>query len=839
MKQFHLTYKQQDLFCNDLKNIKHELKNIRAKEILVQIFTTVQEYEELRPLLECVEDILPEAVYYGCQTAGNVITGKMTEEATGLTVTVLEDADSFVRLLYIETSQGQKADQEFDELVSYCNEHQSVKALEIISSVAAAHHFRFGNQIIPFREDLHIFGGVSLMRGIDVNTKRFVFAKGQTASATAMVGIIYGGSRFHIETTYVLGWKGLGKIYNITDCDGNTIKMVNHEPAFDAIYKKNLNIENNENFLRSAMEFPLLITQNDMVCLRVPRSVGEDGSVTLLLDVNNSQRAQLAYGDPDTILRDDLNCLQQIALYEPQVIKVYSCLTRRILLGDEISNKETFAFEQIAPVSGFYTGGELFFQNGFLHQLNCTMVISMFREGDKTGREIRIDDTLAKTIKESSLVSRLVNFIGVVNAEMESHYSMTLTALEKIYNALIILNLHEDFIEVLNCPEEIKCGTENNISVKEWLHDFVDRLVVSEQVERMNAFLNLSTLNKRLKHKIFISEEFINKREGWSRVQLLPVSYDKDGKIEKLIFTSQIIEEEKNREEKLIEEATKDKLTGLYNRRGYEDDIKNLCMDKDRFVILEFDVNGLKVVNDTVGHIAGDELIIGAANCIMQCFGNYGKLYRTGGDEFVALIHVGDEKLRELLREFEELTLGFRGKLVNELSVSVGAAAAREFKFMTFDELFTLADTRMYKAKDESYQKKGIDRKGQIAAHLAICSSLSVILKVNLTLDSYKVIQARKNRSFFRKGDCDSFSEEIKRIADSGIIHKEDLKYFVAKTDLTYIRDCFRNNKNSVSVYYRRKVDEDYKMSILEMIIADDYSTDNQSVYLYIKDIER
>lgn len=839
MRQFHLTYKQQDLLCNELENIKLELKSIRVKEILVQIFTTVQEYEELQPLLMCVEDILPEAVYYGCQTAGNVIKGKMTEDATGLTVTVLEDADSFARLLFIETSQGQKADWEFEELVSYCNENQSVKAIEIITSVAAAYHFRFGNQEIPFREDLHIFGGVSLMRGVDVNTKRFVFAKGHAASVTAMVGIIYGGSRLHIDTTYVLGWKGLGKIYNITDCDGDTIKMVNHEPAFDEIYKKNLNIEYNENFVKSVMEFPLLITQNGMVSLRVPRSVGEDGSVTLFLDVNNSQRAQLAYGDPDTILRDDLKCLHQIAPYEPEAIKVFSCLTRRILLGDEISNKETSAFEQIAPVSGFYTGGELFFQNGFLHQLNCTMVISMFREGDKKGREIQIDDTLAKTIKESSLVSRLVNFVRVVNAEMESHYSMTLTALEKIYNALIILNLQEDSIEALNCPQEIKCGSESITSAKEWLHDFVDRLVVSEQVERMNTFVNPSTLDERLKNKIFISEEFINKREGWSRVQLLPVSYDKDGKIEKLIFTSQIIEEEKNREEKLIEEATRDKLTGLYNRRGYEDDIKNLCMDKDRFVILEFDVNGLKVVNDTIGHIAGDELIIGAANCIMQCFGNYGKLYRTGGDEFVALIHVGDEKLRALLREFEELTLGFRGKLVNELSVSVGAAAAREFKFMTFDELFTLADTRMYKAKDESYQKKGIDRKGQIAAHLAICSSLSVILKVNLTLDSYKVIQAKKNGLFFRQENSDSFSEEIMRIAESGIIHEEDLKYFVAKTDLAYTREYFSNNKNSVNVYYRRKIDKKYKMSILEMIIADDYKADNQSVYLYIKDIDR
>lgn len=52
--------------------------------------------------------------------------------------------------------------------------------------------------------------------------------------------------------------------------------------------------------------------------------------------------------------------------------------------------------------------------------------------------------------------------------------------------------------------------------------------------------------------------------------------------------------------------------------------------------VIMMDVNGLKTVNDSCGHMAGDELIIGAAKCIQTSMGEYGKVYRVGGDEFYA-----------------------------------------------------------------------------------------------------------------------------------------------------------------------------------------------------------
>ena len=53
---------------------------------------------------------------------------------------------------------------------------------------------------------------------------------------------------------------------------------------------------------------------------------------------------------------------------------------------------------------------------------------------------------------------------------------------------------------------------------------------------------------------------------------------------------------------------------------------------------ISIDLNGLKRVNDTYGHVAGDELIRAAADCMKNSFNEYGKIYRIGGDEFAVII---------------------------------------------------------------------------------------------------------------------------------------------------------------------------------------------------------
>lgn len=152
-----------------------------------------------------------------------------------------------------------------------------------------------------------------------------------------------------------------------------------------------------------------------------------------------------------------------------------------------------------------------------------------------------------------------------------------------------------------------------------------------------------------------------------------------------------------------------DDITGLLNRHAYEEDSKEL-MESNSFsnkTIIMMDINGLKSVNDNDGHLAGDELIIGAAKCIQTTMGTYGKVYRIGGDEFAAIIECSKKQLEDILGTFDHLTNSWRGENQNELTISKGIVVCSEYEELSFNEMKQLADGLMYQDKEAYYERTG------------------------------------------------------------------------------------------------------------------------------------
>lgn len=142
--------------------------------------------------------------------------------------------------------------------------------------------------------------------------------------------------------------------------------------------------------------------------------------------------------------------------------------------------------------------------------------------------------------------------------------------------------------------------------------------------------------------------------------------------------------------------AEKDSLTGLPNRYCMQCDIMKNEKNGGSMAVLLFDVNFLKKVNDTEGHLAGDNLIRSTAFCIRECFGleNIDNCYRIGGDEFMALLSGCDESdVRTRINRF--------GKMTKEkkLTVSVGYAYTSNSGINNFEELMKEADRNMYEHK--------------------------------------------------------------------------------------------------------------------------------------------
>ena len=156
-----------------------------------------------------------------------------------------------------------------------------------------------------------------------------------------------------------------------------------------------------------------------------------------------------------------------------------------------------------------------------------------------------------------------------------------------------------------------------------------------------------------------------------------------------------------------------DDMTGLLNRRAYEEDCMKMLQNHSlsKITMIMMDVNGLKSANDTFGHMAGDKLIIGASKCMLTAMGEYGKVYRIGGDEFVALLECTESQREDMLHTFDHIVANWKETNPCELSISKGVVVGEEHEGMTFDEMRALADQLMYEDKEEYYKRTGKKRR--------------------------------------------------------------------------------------------------------------------------------
>ncbi len=163
-------------------------------------------------------------------------------------------------------------------------------------------------------------------------------------------------------------------------------------------------------------------------------------------------------------------------------------------------------------------------------------------------------------------------------------------------------------------------------------------------------------------------------------------------------------------EEQILEQQIQistDALTGLLSRHAYSKVLNEFGQDPPAgLAAFSIDVNGLKTVNDTLGHEAGDELICGAAHCIEKTFGAEGRCYRTGGDEFIVLVPMDRVQADQALLRLKREAGRWKGEMVKSLSLSAGYALAADHGRISCEDLIKEADLAMYAEKKAYYERE-------------------------------------------------------------------------------------------------------------------------------------
>ncbi len=257
-------------------------------------------------------------------------------------------------------------------------------------------------------------------------------------------------------------------------------------------------------------------------------------------------------------------------------------------------------------------------------------------------------------------------------------------------------------------------------------------LGISEDEKACLLELNASLLEKSRRHEILPHLRHVTTQTSQAEWDFLPMTDRMNKVIGKLIIKGsppadahEIIQlllkqfstvtENKLLSLELEKLANTDDLTGVYNRSFFNRELSRqieskLANPQLNFCIILADLNGLKALNDKMGHMAGDSMIIGCARLLQNCCRSEDFVCRTGGDEFAVLspatnLEQGHTLLQRLQDKQHYAQVNYHpaphhDNVVIPLSLSFGLACSIEVEP---EFVYRLADQRMYEAKKHHY----------------------------------------------------------------------------------------------------------------------------------------
>ncbi len=288
---------------------------------------------------------------------------------------------------------------------------------------------------------------------------------------------------------------------------------------------------------------------------------------------------------------------------------------------------------------------------------------------------------------------------------------------------------HYDLIYYIDCSnsnyaEFSTRKKSGELKVKEEGSDFfatsltnIDRLIYVDDRERIRHFLDRDHLISQLENSRQLIQDYrMNAEGGKTQYTRMSVTYSSDHS--HFIICVENRDNDVRREQEHLaqlsmanELARRDELTHTKNKTAYREMEKELqrTMEEERtpFGIVICDINGLKVINDTEGHKAGDDYIKDACMLICRIF-DHSPVFRIGGDEFAVVLRNRDytdrEKLISALRKQSE-----ENQRIGEGPViASGLAEYSKLADHSVEDVFNRADSQMYADKERLKQQKRV-----------------------------------------------------------------------------------------------------------------------------------
>lgn len=433
MKQFQIVYHGEKNFCRELQNFKEKSTTEVTFKIMFQIFSEILEEDTVNTICNAIEQIFPGVPYIGCSTSGNLIDCQLSSEII-VAATVFEHESTQFQIFQYDLKEH-PVDWITKKITEDAKENSWVKAIEMYFTIPEGSSTQFCDGLKDIQPDVQMFGGVACSDDITSDAS-CVFSSVGGFSENSILIVFYGGEDFFVDSIKITGWKPLGRKFCVTKSEGSLLQELDGIPAYD-VYRKYLNINNDENFFYNTLEFPLFYEHNGTTILRVPVASNADRSITMSSDIEIGSTVRISYGDPRTILESIAEDSQRIRNFCPDLLHIFSCAARRTFWTSNEPTYELESFKDIASSIGFFSHGEFIRANNCLNQHNVTLVIAAMREGNLENPVVQAAPEDRKTLSKIPLVSRLAMFISATSLELEEMNKELETANKNLQAAAI------------------------------------------------------------------------------------------------------------------------------------------------------------------------------------------------------------------------------------------------------------------------------------------------------------------------------------------------------------------------------------------------------------------
>lgn len=297
-------------------------------------------------------------------------------------------------------------------------------------------------------------------------------------------------------------------------------------------------------------------------------------------------------------------------------------------------------------------------------------------------------------------------FVNIAMRRQEAEASaLQMYSISGIYTTMDMINLKEDSFRMVRCDgKEMRDSQEGmTVGAQRILRETMWACSAESSQNKLFKFIDLSTLNERMSEYDTVSLEYLDNDNKWCRGRFTVVERSQSGKIKSVLWMIEPIDQEKREREHLEWLSETDRLTGIMNRGGGEEKIRQIIENGEKGMLAILDADHFKSINDTFGHQVGDEVIIAIANCLKSSFRDADVVMRLGGDEFsLFLSGMSDKALaKQVIDRFIDNIHAIKIPQITDrkIEISIGAAFLDQEKVKDFETLYKKADSGVYESK--------------------------------------------------------------------------------------------------------------------------------------------